>query len=129
MPYAHKDLAAGLDLSGYSNELHEVLSVQHCGVRQSPTTSSSSSSRSTAATTTSSSSHSSSRGRGKGSCSNVEDSKQVHPDMQAGADAPSAAGPAAGGAGLSAPVLDRLAGGRPAAYAFVYPNLMINRYG
>jgi choline monooxygenase len=71
VPYAHTALASGLDLSGYSNELHEVLSIQSCSVKQ-----------------------------------------------------------GSGGSSSSSEVqLDRLAGGRDAAYAFVYPNLMINRYG
>lgn len=61
MPFAHAALASQLELSAYTNELHEVLSLQLCATAR-----------------------------------------------QAG---------------------DRLQGGRDAAYAFVYPNLMINRYG
>lgn len=78
VPYAHKDLSSGLDLSGYTNELHEVLSIQSCGVQQQ---------QADAANNSSSDSN-----------------------------------------GNSDSGLDRL-GGRDAAYAFVYPNLMINRYG
>ncbi|WIA32975.1 hypothetical protein OEZ86_006137 [Tetradesmus obliquus] len=79
VPYAHADLASGLDLSGYTNELHEVLSIQSCSVKQ-----------------------------GSSSSSSEESS---------------------GSSSSSEAQLDRLAGGRDAAYAFVYPNLMINRYG
>jgi hypothetical protein len=78
VPYAHKDLSLGLDLSGYYNELHEVLSIQSCGVQQL---------------------------------------------QQAGAANNSVSSSSNSNSGL-----DRL-GGRDAAYAFVYPNLMINRYG
>jgi choline monooxygenase len=88
VPYAHTALASGLDLSGYSNELHEVLSIQTCSVKQGNTSSSSSSS-------------------GAGDCTNSSGSSSSSSEAQ----------------------LDRLAGGRDAAYAFVYPNLMINRYG
>lgn len=90
VPHAHPDLAGDLDLSGYTSELHEVLSIQRCA----PTTSAISSSSS---------------------------------DDEAPAPAPAAAagaGQTGAGAGLQ-----RLSGGRDAAYAFVYPNLMINRYG
>jgi choline monooxygenase len=85
VPYAHAALASGLDLSGYSNELHEVLSIQSCSVKRD------------------NSSSSSVTQDVSGSSSSSSTSSEVQ--------------------------LDRLAGGRDAAYAFVYPNLMINRYG
>jgi choline monooxygenase len=80
VPYAHAALASGLDLSGYSNELHEVLSIQSCSVKRDSSSSS------------------------------------VPQEV-------------AGSSSSSRVQLDRLGGGRDAAYAFVYPNLMINRYG
>lgn len=83
--YAHPDLAAGLDLGGYSSELHEVLSVQRC--------------------------------KASGSSDGSE-----------ACDSSSRSSSAEGVSAAAAP-LRRLSGGRDAAYAFVYPNLMLNRYG
>jgi choline monooxygenase len=82
VPYAHAALASGLDLSGYSSELHEVLSIQSCSVKR-------------------------------------DSSSSSVPQDVAGSSSSSS----------SEVQLDRLGGGRDAAYAFVYPNLMINRYG
>jgi choline monooxygenase len=85
VPYAHKDLSSGLDLSGYTNELHEVLSIQSCAVQPA--------------------------------------------DMSGGStDGSSSSGGSSGGSSDPPEKLDRL-GGRDAAYAFVYPNFMVNRYG
>lgn len=78
VPYAHKDLSSGLDLSGYTNELHEVVSIQTCSTQQEPASAA-------------------------GSTGSNTDS--FNPDQ-----------------------LRRLAG-RDAAYAFVFPTLMVNRYG
>lgn len=80
VPYAHKDLSAGLDLSGYKNELHEVLSIQTCSTQ---------------------------------------------PEQAAAA---AAGGTSSTSSTSSSGQLDRLAG-RDAGYAFVFPSLMVNRYG
>eukprot|EP00878_Enallax_costatus_P036372 GHUV01040836.1.p1 GENE.GHUV01040836.1~~GHUV01040836.1.p1 ORF type:complete len:414 (+),score=106.34 GHUV01040836.1:946-2187(+) len=94
VPYAHKDLASGLDLSGYRNELHDKLSIQISPVRR-PTDDDT-------------------------ETPDSNEQRQQQPDQQ-GDTASSSSGVQ----------LDRLAGGRVqhAGYAFVYPNLMINRYG
>lgn len=97
VPYAHKDLASGLDLSGYNNELYDVLSIQVCAVKKNT------------------------------------DRKNSNSGSSAGSEAHAEAAAAPAGAAHSASMdrqpLDRLASGRDAGYAFVYPNLMINRYG
>jgi hypothetical protein len=101
VPYAHKQLSSGLDLGGYTSELYELVSIQRCSAKGS----SSASSGSSGSDSRSSSAGSSSSGSSASSASS-----------------------SSGGSG-AAGVLDRLAGGRDPAYAFVYPNLMINRYG
>lgn len=102
VPYAHPDLASNLDLSGYKNELHDTLSIQIA-----PVTSNSAAKPHAAPTS------------------------EQEPNQTAGSSNRDGMRSDTQHTGNIAGRLDRLtgAGGRDAGYAFVYPNLMINRYG
>jgi len=100
--YAHKDLASNLNLKDYNIELHEVLSLQTC----SPAAAAAAAS-----------------GTGPPAASTEQaadaaTSREATPTNTSTSTSSSSKGG-----------LQRVAGGRDAAYAFVYPNFMANRYG
>jgi hypothetical protein len=102
VPYAHKDLSSGLDLSGYTNELHEVMSIQTCSTQQQQQQQQQ---QPAAAGSTGSIGSNSSTGMELSSIGSTNSKGSSATDQ-----------------------LNRLAG-RDAAYAFVFPTLMVNRYG
>lgn len=119
VPVAHPGLAAELDLDSYSHELHEVLSLQ----RAAPTRPTGARAPQTAAAAASHSGSSEGTSGSSGGGGGSSDSGRSASGGSSG-DATDAVPPSCGPA-----VSQRLDGGPPAMYAFVYPNLMLNRYG